>query len=332
MVVPSSLCYYHRTFGKSERKCSPPCSSRETARPSPVINSVTGSHLLYAFDQLSGRRFLNRHRGRAEHLPRCHRNSYACHNQRHTSIKYNQHLSLPTALPFECMTTERITFTLGKRTYTWQFVNADVPRPILCADFLQAHTLLVDLHNRRLIDMQYLATTALHPSDQECIPTELHQHAKQQFHAHPAGLLGHHHGLDTPTTVQARCAPPHSHYRRPGACACTPFATRQTGSRQGRVPDHGRSRHCLPLSLAMVITLAFGSEKLGSPPTLRGLPPTERPDGARQISHSAHTRLHSTLGRMPDLLEGRPHMRLPLSSGCRGRHPENGGHHPFRPL
>ena len=65
-------------------------------------------------------------------------------------------------------------------------------------------------------------------------PTELHQHAKQQFHAHPARLPRHHHTLGTPTTIQAWCAPPHSHYRCPSACACMPFATQQTGSHQGQ--------------------------------------------------------------------------------------------------
>ena len=35
--------------------------------------------------------------------------------------------------------------------------------------FLQEHTILIDLHNRHLIDMQHLVTTALHPSEHKCI-------------------------------------------------------------------------------------------------------------------------------------------------------------------
>ena len=134
---------------------------------SPVINSVTGSHL-YAFDQLSGRRFLIDTGAELSICPP------SPQQLRMPQPAAHQHQVQPTLVaangtPIRVYGNECITFTLDKRTYMWQFVNADVPRPILGADFLRAHTLLVDLHNRRLIDMQYLATTALHPSDQECI-------------------------------------------------------------------------------------------------------------------------------------------------------------------
>ena len=62
---------------------------------------------------------------------------------------------------------EEATFKLGTHTYTWRFINADVPRPILGSDILHAYTLLVDLNNRRLIDLQHLATTTLHPTPQQ---------------------------------------------------------------------------------------------------------------------------------------------------------------------
>ena len=51
--------------------------------------------------------------------------------------------------------------TFGKRTitlrfalkqYKWEFVIAEVSRPLLGADFLRANSLLVDLRGRRLVD------------------------------------------------------------------------------------------------------------------------------------------------------------------------------------
>ena len=38
------------------------------------------------------------------------------------------------------------------RPLTWKFLVADVSQPIICADFLLQHKLLVDLDRRRLID------------------------------------------------------------------------------------------------------------------------------------------------------------------------------------
>ena len=46
-----------------------------------------------------------------------------------------------------------ITLDLGlRRAYTWRFVIADVPKPIIGADFLAFYGLLVDVRGRRLVD------------------------------------------------------------------------------------------------------------------------------------------------------------------------------------
>ncbi|KOX80085.1 hypothetical protein WN51_08989 [Melipona quadrifasciata] len=46
-----------------------------------------------------------------------------------------------------------LTLDLGlRRPYTWKFTVAQVQQPIIDADFLQYHGLLVDLRNRRIID------------------------------------------------------------------------------------------------------------------------------------------------------------------------------------
>ena len=44
------------------------------------------------------------------------------------------------------------TLRLGSRFFCWQFVIADVKRPILGADFLAEFNLLVDVRRRRLVD------------------------------------------------------------------------------------------------------------------------------------------------------------------------------------
>jgi len=46
-----------------------------------------------------------------------------------------------------------LTLNLGlRRSFTWSFVIADIPKPIIGADFLAHFDLIVDLKNRRLID------------------------------------------------------------------------------------------------------------------------------------------------------------------------------------
>lgn len=40
----------------------------------------------------------------------------------------------------------------ASNTYQWNFVIADVSHPLLGANFLRSHSLLVDLHSKRLVD------------------------------------------------------------------------------------------------------------------------------------------------------------------------------------
>ena len=45
--------------------------------------------------------------------------------------------------------------------YRWDFVVAEVTRPLLGADFLRAHSLLVDLNTKQLIDVNTFSSTPL---------------------------------------------------------------------------------------------------------------------------------------------------------------------------
>ena len=47
---------------------------------------------------------------------------------------------------------------LGLQKYSWRFIIADVTQPIMGADFLCSHSLLVDLANERLIRTDNLKT------------------------------------------------------------------------------------------------------------------------------------------------------------------------------
>ena len=49
--------------------------------------------------------------------------------------------------------------TLGTKTLCWKFNVADVSQPILGADFLRHHGLLVDVRRRRLINAETIETT-----------------------------------------------------------------------------------------------------------------------------------------------------------------------------
>lgn len=54
-----------------------------------------------------------------------------------------------------------LTLNLGVRRCTWPFVLAEVSRPLIGADFLRHHGLLVDLGHRRLLDARSLTSVHL---------------------------------------------------------------------------------------------------------------------------------------------------------------------------
>ena len=75
-----------------------------------------------------------------------------------TSVERRQpqagvYLRAANSTPIATYGKRSLTLNLGlRRSYKWIFILADVKYPILGADFLQAHKLLVDVHSRRLID------------------------------------------------------------------------------------------------------------------------------------------------------------------------------------
>ena len=63
----------------------------------------------------------------------------------------NQPLIAANGTPIKSFGTRQIELQLGLQKYTWRFIVAEVTQPIMGADFLRSHSLLVDLANERLI-------------------------------------------------------------------------------------------------------------------------------------------------------------------------------------
>lgn len=76
----------------------------------------------------------------------------------------------------------RLTMCFQGQRFNWDFVIAKVAFPILGADFLCAHGLLVDIRNRRLID----ATTCMHT--QQNGPRQPVQHVSPRRRVPPFAL------------------------------------------------------------------------------------------------------------------------------------------------
>ena len=106
--------------------------------------------------------------------------------------------------------TQRSTVDFGGRQFTFPFVLATVPHPILVADFLAHHRLLVDLHNH-----QVLQSSTLEP-----LPTS----------ATAAPLL-------LPFVAQLQTMPP------PIRTLIAEFPTVFNSALQSARPDHGVQHH-----------------------------------------------------------------------------------------
>lgn len=117
-------------------------------QPSIAATGTAGeqtSRLLFVTDRATGRRFLVDTGAEVSILPPSH----AGPKRRPSDIKL--HAVNGTDIPTfgECS----LTMDLGlRRVFRWVFVVAVSSFPILGADFLRHHGLLVDMHGKRLMD------------------------------------------------------------------------------------------------------------------------------------------------------------------------------------
>ena len=105
--------------------------------------------------------------------------------------------------------TQQTHVQLGKRKFTVTFIIADVRRPILGADFLRRHKLLVDLCGQKLIDSHSFQSYACAATNNDLcvspVATVDSNHYKQC-------LLQHYSELLRPTFHAARPSHDVSHY------------------------------------------------------------------------------------------------------------------------
>ena len=110
--------------------------------------SATGLNdsLLFVWDKISGRRFLVDTGAEVSVLPASGLDTRI--GQKGSSLQAANGSSIKT---YGVRTT---TLHLASRQYKWDFIVADVSRPLLGADFLRANSLLVDLKGKRLVNAE----------------------------------------------------------------------------------------------------------------------------------------------------------------------------------
>ena len=106
--------------------------------------------LLFICDRNSGRRFLVDTGAEISVLPASIRDKH--------SSPTGPSLLAANHTPIRTYGTRTVPLQFHARHFTWTFTVADVPQPLLGADFLRANNLLVDLRSGRLVDAQTYAS------------------------------------------------------------------------------------------------------------------------------------------------------------------------------
>ncbi|GBO12479.1 hypothetical protein AVEN_24764-1 [Araneus ventricosus] len=121
-----SFFWYHSKFGTKAQKCVPPCDFSENNGASVSVFPVNRSN-------------------------KCNRSTLKLVAANGSSIS-------TFGIKNKCLD-----FGFG-RLFNWNFIVADVSRPILGAEFLERYGLLVDIKNKKLIDIERNRTTRGHLS------------------------------------------------------------------------------------------------------------------------------------------------------------------------
>ncbi len=129
-------------------------SGKLPGRP-PVAAAVghNPTRLLYARDRLSGRRFLVDTGAEVSVFP-------ATRSDRHSQPQGTK-LTAANGSSIHTYGKRAISLQFNDRHFKWTFTIAQVSQPLLGADFLRAHSLLVDIKGQRLIDPSDFTSIAL---------------------------------------------------------------------------------------------------------------------------------------------------------------------------
>lgn len=127
-------------------------SGKLPGRP-PVAAAVghNQNRLLYAWDRYSRRRFLVDTGAEVSVLP-------ATRADKHSN-KQGGKLTATNGSGIRTFGTRTITLQFNKNHFKWAFTIAEVSQPLLGADFLRAHSLLVNIRGKRLIDPHDFASS-----------------------------------------------------------------------------------------------------------------------------------------------------------------------------
>ncbi|KHJ41124.1 hypothetical protein D918_08817 [Trichuris suis] len=182
-----------------------------------LTSTLCKQRLLFAWDRLSGRRFLIDTGAEISIVPPTSADT--------RSRKQTPSLIAANNSSIKTYGTRTLPLKFGSRNFTWTFAIADVSQPFIGADFLRAHALLVDVRGQRLVDAEmfnsislshtratapHLASVASHDNEYAKLLTEFPAITTPQFTTvNPKHGVQHH----IPTTgpplyARARRLPP----------------------------------------------------------------------------------------------------------------------------
>ena len=224
--------------------------------------------------------------------------------------------------------TRRMELRINQDKYNWLFQVADVHKPIIGADFLRAHNLLVDLKNKRLLRADNL--TVIKGVIKE-VPVGLCNIMSLAEENEFATLLKNRPELTTPTFTLK--APKHvvKHYQRPSGPLSSPKAiTGETTGSKRRIQDTGWIGHSPKVKQSILIPTPFGAEARGEVASMCRFQKAELLHRRWQISDSMDTWLHRAPLGEKRLQQNRFGKRLPPGPCQPWRHPQNSGNHTYR--
>jgi len=149
------LCWFHARYGAKAKRCRSPCTWSRGKTKLIAATSLLGENTsctLFVQDRRGKRRFMVDTGADVSAIPP------TPDDRRSPDPQFSLHAANRSIIP----TFGRRTLTVDiglHRTFEWVFVVADVPHPIIGADFLHEFHLCPDLRGRRLVDSTTLRWT-----------------------------------------------------------------------------------------------------------------------------------------------------------------------------
>ncbi|XP_059843392.1 uncharacterized protein LOC132403751 [Hypanus sabinus] len=193
-------CFYHQRWGTEACCCRPPYKGQGQL----LLMTMAAGHqdsLLYVWDKQSGHCFLVDTGVKISVLPPT---GYDTRNR-----KPEPTLTAANSSTIWTYSTRTVQLQFSASQFTWDFTQATVAQPLLGADFLRAHSLLVDLQGKRLVHAETFQTFSLGEAKLPAPHLDSHHAVGQRIHQNPGGL-----SIDSGTAVhgshaQTRGTAPH---------------------------------------------------------------------------------------------------------------------------